>query len=49
MRRLNFEFQLKYHHDAVQELKQLYVDLVPPEEQEGRYWDLSVQDLKDVS
>lgn len=39
--------KLHYHHDAVQELKQLYVELAPPEEREGRTWDLSVDDLKD--
>ncbi|XP_052779742.1 MYCBP-associated protein-like isoform X3 [Mya arenaria] len=39
--------KMYYHHDAVQELKQMYVDLAPPEEQEGRVWGLSVDDLKD--
>lgn len=39
--------KLHYHHDAVQELKQLYLELVPPEEREGRTWDLCVDDLKD--
>ncbi|KAL4226579.1 hypothetical protein ACF0H5_014564 [Mactra antiquata] len=39
--------KLHYHHDAVQELKQLHLELVPPDEQDGRTWDLSVDDLKD--
>ncbi|XP_045166517.2 MYCBP-associated protein-like isoform X4 [Mercenaria mercenaria] len=39
--------KLHYHHDAVQELKQLHLELVPPEEREGRTWDLCVDDLKD--
>lgn len=44
----HFLLQLHYHHDAVEELKQLYIDLAPPEEKEGRTWDLCVDDLKDV-
>ncbi|KAK3576672.1 hypothetical protein CHS0354_004957 [Potamilus streckersoni] len=38
---------LHYLHDAVQELKQLYKELYPPEDQVDRYWDLSVDDLKE--
>ncbi|XP_056002049.1 MYCBP-associated protein-like isoform X3 [Ostrea edulis] len=39
--------KLHYNHTSVAELKQLYMEIAPEEEREGRVWDLSVQDLKD--
>lgn len=38
---------LKYNHQLVQELKQLYVELFDEEDREGKIWDLCVEDLKD--
>lgn len=38
---------LHYHHDAIKELKQLHLELVPEEDRGGRLWDLCVDDLKD--
>lgn len=43
-----FYLQLHYNHALVTELKQLYLEIAPEEEREGRVWDLSVEDLRDV-
>ncbi|XP_061190862.1 MYCBP-associated protein-like isoform X2 [Saccostrea echinata] len=39
--------KLHYNHTLVGELKQLYLEIAPEEDREGRVWDLSVEDLKD--
>eukprot|EP00105_Crassostrea_gigas_P026752 XP_011447824.1 PREDICTED: MYCBP-associated protein-like isoform X3 [Crassostrea gigas] len=39
--------KLHYNHALVTELKQLYLEIAPEEEREGRVWDLSVEDLRD--
>jgi len=43
-----FFFQLHYNHGLVQELKQLYLELYPEEDRDGRIWDLCVEDLQEV-
>ncbi|XP_033725528.1 MYCBP-associated protein-like isoform X2 [Pecten maximus] len=39
--------KLHYNFTLVQQLKQVYLEMVPEEEREGRIWDLSVEDLKE--
>ncbi|XP_078330046.1 MYCBP-associated protein-like isoform X1 [Crassostrea virginica] len=39
--------KLHYNHSSIAELKQLYLEIAPEEEREGRVWDLSVEDLRD--
>lgn len=39
--------KLHFNHTLVAELKQLYLEIAPEEEREGRVWDLSVEDLRD--
>ncbi|XP_021346742.1 MYCBP-associated protein-like isoform X3 [Mizuhopecten yessoensis] len=39
--------KLHYNFALVQQLKQIYLEMVPEEEREGRIWDLSVEDLKE--
>ncbi|XP_046580766.1 MYCBP-associated protein-like isoform X2 [Haliotis rubra] len=39
---------MHYNHETVVELKQMYLQLFPEEERVGKFWDLCVQDLKDL-
>ncbi|XP_046350342.2 MYCBP-associated protein-like isoform X3 [Haliotis rufescens] len=39
---------MHYSHETVVELKQIYLQLFPEEERVGKFWDLCVQDLKDL-
>ena len=40
--------QLHHHNEAVNALHNLFMEMIPEEEQENKEWDLSVATLKQV-
>ncbi|XP_041376567.1 MYCBP-associated protein-like isoform X3 [Gigantopelta aegis] len=41
-------YGLYYHHETVESLKEMYIQLYPEEERDGKFWDLCIQDLKEL-